>query len=164
MSPIENVQRIVQRKLMEYADDGLRGIISQGGDRASSLIGYTSPRQEPQSLCSSVLIIKCFWNTCIKPILYKRRRQQIWLTCSQTHVITILRKLLHGNEFPAWHFGQHFLFSLHINNRHFNLLRLIIICSLEQRSSRRKVSAVWRYTESLLFPQMKEYKVWWERC
>lgn len=60
MSPIENVQRIVQRKLMEYADDGLRGIISQGGDRASSLIGYISPRQEPQSLCSSVLIIKCF--------------------------------------------------------------------------------------------------------
>lgn len=61
--------------------------------------------------------------------------------------------------FPAWHLGQHFLFSIHINNRHFNVLRLIIICSLEQRFSCRKVRAVWGYTGSLLFPQMKEHKV-----
>lgn len=96
--------------------------------------------------CASNLIIRYSSNTCIKPILYKRfTRYSPWLTWSQTHVITMFKNLLYGNDFSAWHLGQHVLFWIHINNRHLNLLCLIIICSLGQRFSRRKVRAVWRY-------------------
>lgn len=112
----------------------------------------------------NLIIIRYCSNTYIKPILYKRvTHQTMWLTCSQTHLITMLKNLFYGNDFSAWHLGQHFLFLIHINNRNLNLPRLIVIFSLDQRFSRRKVRAVWRYTGSLLFPQMKEYKVREER-
>lgn len=92
-------------------------------------------------LDSPILIISYCSNMHVKPkprTIETSSKSSEWLAI-KTHVITVLEEpRFMEMTFSVWHLGQHSLFSVHIKNGNFNLLRLIVFRSLDQRLSRRK--------------------------